>query len=88
MNLKEKRKGNLKKLNKTMRILLLIFIIFVGILTIGYGSLPFILANELSMEWIKYFGIITVPSSAVAIVVIIIQIKIFFETFSKDDFKF
>lgn len=71
-----------------MRILLFIFFIFVLILSVGYGSLPFILANELSMDWIKYFGFLTVPSSAIAITLTIIQIKIFFETFSKDDFKF
>jgi uncharacterized membrane protein len=57
------------KLVKTLWVIITIF-------AIGWAALPFILAASLDLGWINWFGILTVPSGIVWIVIMAMQRKV------------
>lgn len=56
------------------RLFVILWIIF-GLLGIGWAILPFILAKVLELSWINWFGILTIPSAIILIVIIFLQRK-------------
>jgi len=49
--------------------------LFMALFAIGWAILPFILAGVLDLVWINWFGILTVPSGAMAIFAVVMQRK-------------
>jgi len=58
-----------------MKILFFLIIFFEFIIVIGIGILPFILAKALSLPWINWFGIVTVPTAIMIIFVGLFMIE-------------
>jgi len=52
------------------------FWIFAILFGLGYAVLPFVLAHSLEKSWINWFGMITVPSGVLLVVVCLMQRKL------------
>jgi uncharacterized phage infection (PIP) family protein YhgE len=59
-----------------MKTLIIFFAIAIGLLAIGFATVPFILASILELSWINWLGIITIPCSFASIIMLIMQIKV------------
>ena len=61
-----------------MKALLITLWVFICLVGIAWGALPFILAAKIGLSWINWFGIMTVPSGIMTIVGSLLQAKVLF----------